>query len=312
MSVVIETTMGDFTVDLFVEERPRTCMNFLKLCKLKYYNLQLFFKVTPNFVCQAGDPTLSGRGGSSMFSHLYGEQARYFEAESQPRLKHLKLGTLSMVNNGEGMLGSQFLITLSDNLDYLDEQGHCVFGEVVEGMEFLEKINEVICDKDERPMQDILISHTVILDDPFAEPENLEYPASPEVTLEMLKSDRIACYEDIAEYEGRTAEEIEEALKEKEAKAQATVLEIIGDLPDADIAPPENVLFVCKLNPVTNDDDLELIFSRFGEIRGCEIIRDRKTGESLQYAFIEFANKESCEQAYFKMDNVLIDDRRIH
>ncbi|XP_003745263.1 uncharacterized protein LOC100906805 [Galendromus occidentalis] len=176
----------------------------------------------------------------------------------------------------------------------------------------VEVVNGVICDKDERPFQDIMITHTVILDDPFAEPENLEYPASPEVTLEMLKSDRIACYEDIAEYEGRTAEEIEEALKEKEAKARATVLEIIGDLPDADMAPPENVLFVCKLNPVTNDDDLELIFSRFGEIRGCEIIRDRKTGESLQYAFIEFANKESCEHAYFKMDNVLIDDRRIH
>lgn len=45
MSVVIKTTIGDFKVDLFTKERPRTCMNFLKLCKLKYYNLQPFFKV---------------------------------------------------------------------------------------------------------------------------------------------------------------------------------------------------------------------------------------------------------------------------
>lgn len=40
----------------------------------------------------------------------------------------------------------------------------------------------------------------------------------------------------------------------------------VGDLPDADIRPPENVLFVCKLNPVTTDEDLEIIFSRFGPI----------------------------------------------
>lgn len=43
-----------------------------------------------------------------------------------------------------------------------------------------------------------------------------------------------------------------------------------------------------------------------------EVIRDWKTGDSLSYAFIEFATKEACEQAYFKMDNVSIDDRRIH
>lgn len=62
-----------------------------------------------------------------------------------------------------------------------------------------------------------------------------------------------------------------EMQKNKEAKARATILEIVGDIPDADIAPPENVLFVCKLNPVTNDDDLEIIFSRFGKIVGYVI-----------------------------------------
>jgi len=90
------------------------------------------------------------------------------------------------------------------------------------------------------------------------------------------------------------------------------VLEMIGDIPDADVKPPDNVLFVCKLNKATQDDDLQIIFSRFGHIRRCEVIRDRKTGESLNYAFIEFERPEDCEQAYFKMDNVLIDDRRIH
>jgi peptidyl-prolyl cis-trans isomerase-like 4 len=42
------------------------------------------------------------------------------------------------------------------------------------------------------------------------------------------------------------------------------------------------------------------------------VIRDQKTGDSLQYAFIEFENEDDCVNAYFKMDNVLIDDRRIH
>merc|ERR1711876_112794 len=101
-------------------------------------------------------------------------------------------------------------------------------------------------------------------------------------------------------------------LADKEAKARATILEMVGDLPDAEVAPPENVLFVCKLNPVTADEDLEIIFSRFGKVESCEVTRDKKTGDSLQYAFVEFDCKEACERAYFKMDNVLIDDRRIH
>jgi len=60
------------------------------------------------------------------------------------------------------------------------------------------------------------------------------------------------------------------------------------------------------------DEDLEMIFSRFGKILSCEIIRDKRTGDSLQYAFIEFEEQSSCEQAYFKMKDVLIDDKRIH
>jgi hypothetical protein len=68
-----------------------------------------------------------------------------------------------------------------------------------------------------------------------------------------------------------------QSLREKEAKSHAVVLEMIGDLPDADMAPPENVLFVCKLNPVTTDDDLEIIFTRFGPCK-AEICRDHITG----------------------------------
>jgi hypothetical protein len=71
---------------------------------------------------------------------------------------------------------------------------------------------------------------------------------------------------------------------------------MIGDIPFAAVRPPENILFVCKLNPVTVDEDLELIFSRFGKILSCEVVRDRKSGDSLQYAFIEFDEQDSAEQ----------------
>lgn len=114
--------------------------------------------------------------------------------------------------------------------------------------------------------------------------------------------------------DGQQLTEQERAEREaaKEARTNAQLLTLLGDLPEVDAKPPENVLFVCRLNPVTRAEDLEIIFSRFGEILSCDVIYDKKTGNSLQYAFIEFANKEDCEEAFFKMDNVVIDDRRIH
>ncbi|KAG8123742.1 hypothetical protein E2320_019109 [Naja naja] len=288
MAVLLETTLGDLVIDLYTEERPRACLNFLKLCKTKYYNYCLIHNVQRDFIIQTGDPLGTGRGGESIFCKLYGDQARFFEAEKVPRIKHKKKGTVSMVNNGSDQHGSQFLITTGENLDYLNGV-HTVFGEVTEGMDVLMKINESFVDKDFVPYQDIRINHTVILDDPFDDPSGLAIPdRSPEPTKEQLDSGRIGADEEIDDFKGRSTDEVEEILAEKEAKTQAILLEMVGDLPDADIKPPENVLFVCKLNPVTTDEDLEIIFSRFGLIKSCEVIRDWKTGESLCYAFIEF------------------------
>ena len=103
----------------------------------------------------------------------------------------------------------------------------------------------------------------------------------------------------------------EEETAKKVDHSRAVVLEMIGDLPDANIRAPENVLFICKLNPITIDEDLELIFSRFDESVKVEIIRDIDTGSSLQYAFAEFTTEQAAAEAYFKMNNALIDDRRI-
>eukprot|EP01121_Diplochlamys_sp_Union-15-3_P008280 TRINITY_DN2191_c0_g1_i2.p1 TRINITY_DN2191_c0_g1~~TRINITY_DN2191_c0_g1_i2.p1 ORF type:complete len:246 (+),score=38.75 TRINITY_DN2191_c0_g1_i2:483-1220(+) len=116
---------------------------------------------------------------------------------------------------------------------------------------------------------------------------------------------------DLESLKEQDIEQITEELEKKEAKSRAEVLTILNDLPHEDIKPPENVLFVCKLNPATKDQDLETIFRKFGNVIGCEIIRDHKTGDSLCYGFVEYDTRKSAELAFVKMNNVLIDDRRI-
>ncbi|WPH03280.1 Hypothetical protein R9X50_00615700 [Acrodontium crateriforme] len=301
--------------------------SFLKLCKIKYYNFSPVYNVQPNFSFQTGDPigpeSKDSDGGSSIWAAPDGvtKRATYpersaFKPEFSQKHKHTQRGTVSMAttqsktNLEERFASSQFIITLGDNIDQLDEKA-AVFGEVVEGFDALEKINTAFVDQTGRPLQDIRILHTVVLDDPFDDPPGLiEPPSSPVPSAEQRATVRIA-YDEVLE-ENNDPEKLETLRREREARAQALTLELIGDLPFADVTPPEQILFVCKLNPVTQDDDLELIFSRFGKILSCEVIRDKKTGDSLQYAFIEFATKEDCERAYFKMQGVLIDDHRIH
>lgn len=209
-----------------------------------------------------------------------------------------------------GRCASQFFFTLTDNLDYLDGK-HVVFGRVVDGLETLDKINSVLLDDQGRPLRDIRLRHVIVLDDPFPDfPELIIPPHSP---LEPSQKDDVLRVGDEEELEGEMdEEEADSRRRERDARAQALTLEMVGDLPFAEVAPPENILFVCKLNAITRSEDLELIFSRFGTILSCEVIKDAKTGDSLQYAFIEFDQREEAERAYFKMDGVLIDDRRIH
>ncbi|KAK3840967.1 MAG: cyclophilin-like domain-containing protein [Linnemannia gamsii] len=331
MSVLLETSVGDVVIDLYTKEAPTTCLNFLKLCKVKYYNFCSFHNVQRDFMIQTGDPTATGKGGESVFSLLDNKslQKKYLPAEIHPKLKHRERGTVSMaiagastgsqqdVNNvlgagaGEtGVIGSQFFITMGDNLDYLDGK-YTVFGKVAEGMDVLDKINAAYTDSEFRPFKDIRIKHTIVLDDPFPDPEGLMVPdESPLPTQAMLDTVRIGDDEEIESL--LPPEEEERIRRQKEAQAQALTLEMVGDLPFAEIKPPENVLFVAQLNPATRSEDLELIFSRFGLILSCEVIRDKKTNDSLCYAFIEFENEQECSEAYFKMNNVLIDDRRVH
>eukprot|EP00746_Dinoflagellata_sp_MGD_P167561 gnl/MRDRNA2_/MRDRNA2_98287_c0_seq1.p1 gnl/MRDRNA2_/MRDRNA2_98287_c0~~gnl/MRDRNA2_/MRDRNA2_98287_c0_seq1.p1 ORF type:complete len:427 (-),score=107.15 gnl/MRDRNA2_/MRDRNA2_98287_c0_seq1:41-1243(-) len=297
MAVLLETSLGDLVFDLLVDEAPKACTNFLKLCKIKYYNNCLIHTVQKDYICLSGDPTNTGTGGQS----VWGE---HFEDELLPTRKHEKFGTLAMANEGAGENGSQFYITLRDKIEQLDGK-HTIFGLLAEGEDVLKVVNQTMCDEKNQPYQNIRIWHTTILEDPIDDPEGLEAlipPKSPDVIVDEA-------YKKIqdAEDEAQLSEQLGKTL----AKSQATSLELLHDIPDADIKPPDTVLFVCKLNPITQDGDLELIFSRFGAIKSCHVVRDWKTGDSLQYAFIDFENKRSSEQAYFKMQDCLIDDRRI-
>lgn len=307
------------------------CENFLKLCKIYYYNYCAFFNVQKDFIIQSGDPTDMGEGGSSVWHHIDQQSpstskgvSRLFKPERHPSMKHTELGTLSMAVSGGagehgtgegGGCGSIFFVTLAENVTYLDGK-HAPFGRVVEeeSLETLRKFNdEVLTDQEGKPLRDIRIRHVVVLDDPFPDPEGLVVPPnSPLPTAAQLKSLRVGEDEELPDEDSVDQAQLEEVRRQREARANALTLEMVGDLPFADVAPPENVLFVCKLNAVTRSEDLELIFSRFGTILSCEVIRDKRTGDSLNYAFIEFEEKDAAEKAYMKMDNVLIDDRRIH
>jgi len=238
-----------------------TCLgsSFLKLCKIKYYNFCPIYNVQKNFSLQTGDPigpdSLDSDGGSSIWGLLQGPSRKTFAAELHPRLKHTERGTVSMAtapgshDPDERVAGSQFLITLRDNLDYLDGKAG-IFGKVVEGFDALETVNEAFCDDKGKPLKDIRIRHTVVLDDPYDDPPDLvEPPHSPVPSSAQLATVRIADDEELAENADEDA--LQKLRREREARAQALTLEMVGDLPFAEVKPPENVLFVCKLNPVT-------------------------------------------------------------
>ena len=315
MSVLLTTSKGDIVIDLFTKRAPRASRNFLKLAKAKKLHNNLVYNVQKGTLLTSGDPTGSGRGGMSIDGLLFGEQARFFADEIEEELVHDRVGLVAMANVGPNTNASQFYITTGAPLRHLDGK-HTIFGKVAEGMDVVREIDAAMVDRDGRPLQIIRIQRADVLDDPFDDPPGLDAlarAASPVPEHSEWTRSRIGELESLAagDDEQLEGEEAERALQRSAAESRAEVLEMLGDLPSADTRPPDNVLFVCKLNPVTRDEDLELIFSRFGKIVSCNVVRDRVTGDSLSYAFVEFDGPEAAEQAYFKMDNVLIDDRRI-
>jgi peptidyl-prolyl cis-trans isomerase-like 1 len=103
---------------------------------------------------QAGDPTGTGRGGTS----IYGDK---FADEIDPSLKHTGAGILSMANSGPNTNGSQFFITLAPT-PWLDGK-HTIFGRVTRGMGVLKRMGLVRTGAEDRPVEEVGIRRAYVI-----------------------------------------------------------------------------------------------------------------------------------------------------
>ncbi len=140
----METSMGTVTIDLFEKEMPITAGNFRKLAEKGFYDGLIFHRVIPGFMIQGGDPKGTGTGGPG-----------YVIKDEFTKNNKNSRGTLSMANAGPNTGGSQFFINVVDN-KHLDSK-HPVFGKVIEGMEVVDAISKVKRDRNDRPLEKVVI-----------------------------------------------------------------------------------------------------------------------------------------------------------
>ena len=178
--VVMNTTLGPIKIKLFPEQAPKTVENFLTHAENGYYDGIIFHRVIQDFMIQGGDPTGTGMGGAS----IYGDT---FEDEFTMDLFNIN-GALSMANAGPGTNGSQFFIVQASQAPgtakqmeeggwpaeiakayeetggtpHLDQK-HTVFGQVIEGMDVVNKIAAVEKGRQDKPVEDVSIESIEIL-----------------------------------------------------------------------------------------------------------------------------------------------------
>jgi len=139
--ILLHTNMGDVVIELD-KNMPITAGNFESLVTKKYYDGVIFHRVIPGFMIQGGDSTGTGMGGPG-----YKIKDEFTPGNRNDR------GTISMANAGANTGGSQFFINLVDN-NFLDSK-HPVFGEVISGMDVVDKIAKVETDGNDKPLKDV-------------------------------------------------------------------------------------------------------------------------------------------------------------
>jgi peptidylprolyl isomerase len=149
--VKLETNYGNIVIQLY-DDTPITAGNFEKLVSQGFYDNTIFHRVINGFMIQGGDPEGTGRGGPGYtikdeFTHKGGNKNNR--------------GTISMANAGPDTGGSQFFINLADN-NYLDTK-HAVFGEIVNGMDVVDKIAAVQTGANDKPVKDVVIIKASVL-----------------------------------------------------------------------------------------------------------------------------------------------------
>ncbi len=155
--VVMITNFGDIKIKLFTPDAPKTVNNFLKLAESDFYNGTKFHRVMKDFMIQGGDPLSKEEDWSR---HGTGGPGYTFEDEFNQH--KLVRGSLAMANSGPNTNGSQFFIVTADATSWLDGK-HTNFGEVLEGMEIVDKIEAVEIDQRDHPLKDVIIEKVKIV-----------------------------------------------------------------------------------------------------------------------------------------------------
>jgi peptidylprolyl isomerase len=141
--VAIETNQGTIVVALKPDAAPKAVENFLQLAQSNYYNGVIFHRIIKNFMLQGGDPTGTGRGGSSIWG-------KPFEDEISPTETFNRPGILAMANAGPKTNGSQFFITTAAT-PWLNGN-HTIFGQVIEGYDVVKKMEALPTGEQDRPL----------------------------------------------------------------------------------------------------------------------------------------------------------------
>ena len=147
----LHTTQGDIKIELFDDDAPKTVENFTKLAGDKFYEGVIFHRVIKDFMIQGGDPTGTGRGGPG------------YTFEDEFNDHKIVRGALAMANAGPNTNGSQFFIVTTDAAPWLDGK-HTVFGQVVDGMDVVDAIENAETDASDRPKNDVAIERVALHD----------------------------------------------------------------------------------------------------------------------------------------------------
>ena len=127
-TATIETEKGNLVLELFASDVPMTVNNFVSLVREGFYDGLTFHRVVPGFVVQGGCPIGDGTGGPG------------YQFDDEITEHTHVAGALSMANSGPNTNGSQFFITYTPQ-HHLDGH-HSVFGQLIEGMDVLESIEQ--------------------------------------------------------------------------------------------------------------------------------------------------------------------------
>jgi peptidyl-prolyl cis-trans isomerase-like protein 2 len=154
----LTTSQGDLDIELLPEFAPKAVWNFIKLAKKGYYDGLLFHRNIRNFMIQGGDPTGTGRGGTSIWG-------KNFADEFDGPMTHDARGILSMANKGKNTNSSQFFIIYRP-AKHLDHK-HTVFGRAVGDLSALDRLEAVETDDKDRPVEPAKLLSVEVLLDPF-------------------------------------------------------------------------------------------------------------------------------------------------